>query len=181
MKTSRVKLLLLAALACIGALGADQFVIGPLIETWKARSTRIQQVREDLERGSQLVELRDRYAANWHDMQDASLISDPAGAEKILLSSVDAWARASGLNVSNYKPNWMASDDEIAQGARKLEIQLSGSGNLQTIARFLYELERNELAVKLEDFGISARDDKGRELSLDARFTGLLLSREDQS
>ena len=44
----------------------------------------------------------------------------------------------------------------------------------------MYELEKDSLALKVEELGVTARDAGGQQLALDIRFTGLQLSTEQK-
>lgn len=180
MNKSREKLLLILTAGVFLFFIADKVVIGPMFETWKQRSTDIDVLREDLDRGEYLVSRQARYEADWGSMKEESLLSDFSSAEKETLTAIDRWASQSRFSVSMLRPTWLDGDDEVAEGARKLEIRLSGTGDMRSITRFLYEMERDALAVKVEDVEITARDEKGRELSLDVRMTGLVLAGEGE-
>ena len=57
-----------------------------------------------------------------------------------------------------------------------LECRADAFGSIQSLARFLYELERDPLALKVDELEITARDSEGQQLSLSVRFSGLLLT-----
>ena len=113
---------------------------------------------------------------SWQDMEKRSLAGETANAENQILNAVSEWARVSGLKVTSLKPRWIDNDE----APRKLELRLSATGDMESVARFLYELERDPLALRMEDIEITVRDPRGRELALSARFTGLIL-REEKS
>ena len=171
----RETLLILAAVVCITVLLGDKFVISPMINLWKSRAERITLLKQSLEKGEFLVEREEGVSSLLQDMKDRSLAGEKSDAENQVLNSVNDWARVSGLNVTSLKPRWI--DDE--QEAKKLEFRLSASGDMGSVSRFLYELERDPLALRLEDVEISVRDARGRELELTARFTGLILVKEE--
>ena len=72
-------------------------------------------------------------------------------------------------------PQWHSHEE----GYATLECRASATGDQAGIARFLYELETDPLAVRLENCEIATSDKEGRRLVLAARFTALRL-REDQ-
>ena len=49
-------------------------------------------------------------------------------------------------------------------------------GNLAAITRFLYDIEKDPLALKIDSVELSARDDGGDQLALGLQVSGLLLS-----
>ena len=61
-----------------------------------------------------------------------------------------------------------------------LECHVDGFGNLPALTRFLYEVEKDPMAFKIETVEISARDKDGQQLTLGLLVSGLLLIPEGQ-
>ena len=57
-----------------------------------------------------------------------------------------------------------------------VECRADAFGSLQAITRFLYEIERDPLALKIESVEINARDRAGQQLSLGLQVSGLRLN-----
>jgi len=167
----RERLLILATLAIIAAFAGDRFILEPLLGVWKARNERIALLRQDLARGQTLLRRQDSIEDIWKTMRAHSLPADTTVAQQELLTAVGNWANTSQLNVTSLKPRRIDGEDS----ANLLEVRVTASGSLTSIARFLYELERDPLAVRLLDVDLRSRDDRGADLSLDVRFTGLVL------
>jgi Tfp pilus assembly protein PilO len=167
----RERILILAALACIVLLTGDRFILTPMGRTWKKRSERISLLKKNVEKGDLLLERREDIKERWRKIKEAGFSDDPSAAENGIFTRVNEWAGQSGLTLNSLKPRWAESGDE----EKKLEFRLSGTGNLDTVSRFLYELERDSLPLSLEDFGISVRDKQSRSLDFSARFSSLIL------
>jgi Tfp pilus assembly protein PilO len=170
----REKWLILAAVLCIVILGGDRFILSPMLNLWKTRSARITELEESLNKGSILLDREKTLTQRWQEMKGRSLTNEMSSAENQVLNRVSDWARTSGLNVASLRPRWIDEGEE----SKKLEFGLSATGSMDSVARFLYELERDPLAIRLEDMELVARDDQGRELTFSARFTGLILTAE---
>jgi Tfp pilus assembly protein PilO len=168
---SREKVLIIAALCLFGFFALDYFLIEPLISGWKERSKRIAQLKQSLTLGESLTMRADSIEDRWKEMQSRGLPPDRAETENKLLTSVGQWAQQGNLRITALKPRWL-EDEEIGD---RLEMRISGSGDLRAVTRFLYELEHDPMAVRLEEIEIQARDAKGTELDVDARVTGLVL------
>ena len=110
----------------------------------------------------------------WNDTNERSLTSEMSVAENRIMNSVSDWAGKSGLEVSSLKPRRMFGEKEF----KKLEFRLAATGDMESVTRFLFELETDPLSLKLEDLDITARDNEGRDLALTVRFTGLILVKE---
>ena len=172
----RQRLLTLAALVCIGVLVADKVVVPPLYGLWSARADRIGELRERLAQGELLLDREETMQERWRDMQARSLSHEAAVAENEVLTSVEQWARDGGLSMTGLKPRWTRGRD----GYRKLEVRASAQGNMAAVVRFLHGLETAPLAIRVEDVEIAARDDRGQNLSLDIRFSGLTLTEPEK-
>jgi hypothetical protein len=159
------------ALLCLGAFAGDRFILEPMIAGWKARSTRIATLQQNLLTGEALLERETALKDRWGEMLQRSLQSDEPNAENQVLTALGEWTRAGHLNLTDLKPRWIQEKN----APKRLEIRLAATGKLQAIARFLYELEHHPLAVRLEQVEIRSRDAKGTDLALEARFSGLVL------
>jgi len=166
--------LALAAGVCVFAFIGDRLVLSPVLEIWSTRSQRIAEVEERLKSGKVLVRRETAIRDRWREMEDRAFTSEVSEAEDRILKSADRWAQESGLGLSSLKPR-VTQEDE---GFREAEFSASGQGDIESISRFLYELERDPLALKLEEVQIGVRDKSGQDLAIEVRFSGLLLTGE---
>lgn len=167
----REKMLVIVALIAVGALAGDRLVVTPMVNLWKRQAADMTHYRQSLDKGTLLLERRAAIEERWQDMGARSLPANSAEAEKNLLDAVGEWASSSRLAVNSIRPRWII--DETLDN--RLELRVSASGDIAAVTRFLYGVESAALPVRLEEVEIRARDDQGRELTLDARFTGLVL------
>lgn len=167
----REKILIFAAIISISILFGDKLLVSPLIRLWKTRSERITYLRQSLENGSFIVDRADAIQGVWQELKKRSLAQKKANAENQILNSVNDWARNSGINVVSLKPRWVENGEQ----SMLLEFRLSAIGDVRSLARFLFEIESDPLALKLEDVEITSRDARGTELDLAARFSGLII------
>ena len=58
---------------------------------------------------------------------------------------------------------------------------MEASGNLGTLSRFLYDIEKDPMALKLESVELSTRDNTGQQLTLDLQISGLVLGSQLQT
>jgi hypothetical protein len=170
----REHILVLAAVICLGAWAGDRLVLTPLTKLWKQRSQKIADIERSLVKGRGLMARESDLRERWQAMKQNSLPADVSVAENLVLQSLDRWSRESRLGVQSLKPRWTTEE----QDHKKIECRASTQGRIEAVARFLYELERDPLALRVEEIELSARDDSGRDLTLDVRFTGLLLTGE---
>lgn len=169
---NRERLLVGLALLCIGALAVDHFVLSPIVAGWKARSARIAKLQQDLEKGELLLSREAALDERWREMLGRSLPASGAAAENQMLSSLGRWASSTDLDISDLRPRWINEKDQPP----RLEIRLSANGSLDALRGFLYEVEATPLALRVEQVAVRARDDNGRDLGLETRISGLVLT-----
>lgn len=169
---NRQRALVIATLALLGVLVADRMVIGPLTRAWKARAERIATLRKEVADGTMLLQREKSLRARWSQMQTNTLPNNSSLAEQQLLKAVDAWAQESRVSVTGITPQWKRDADEYLT----LECQVDASGDLGTLSRFLYDVEKSPLAVKLQSVELTARDTAGQEMALAVRLSGLVLT-----
>jgi hypothetical protein len=168
---NRQKLLLIVAAAGLLLLVADSLVISPLYASWESRSKEITDMRKTLSDDRQLVKRKALLLGRWDRIQTNALPSNESLAESALLKSFYRWAQDSGVSIASTKLQWRESGEDYLT----LECRADATGDMRAVTRFLYEMEKDPLAVKLESLEISSRDDGGQQLSLGLQVSGLLL------
>jgi hypothetical protein len=169
----RQKFLAIAAAGAIALLAGDRLVLTPLISLWHDHTVRISELNEHIARGTSLLPREQAIRDRWAKLQKSTLPVDGSAAESKVLTAVDGWARSSGVGPISIRPQWKQSDNY-----KTLECRVDATGDLDTLVRFLEALERDPMALRVEDLEISARDDGGQQLSLGVRFTALVLTGE---
>ncbi len=168
----RERMLTVLAAIVVGAFLGDRLIVTPLRGLWKSRSERILELHKSLDQGRMLLDREKDINARWQEMHKQALPTDPSVAENMVLQAMNRWVQASRLTVTSLKPRWIEA--ERAE-YKTLECRVAAQGNLASLARFLYELERDPLPLRVEEVDVSSRDDRGQLLTLSLRFTGLVL------
>ncbi len=170
---NRQKFLMIAAGAGLLLLVADSAILGPLTASWTSRSAEIARLQKNVTEGRGIVERADRTRRLWTEMQAQALPKDAAKAEQDLVSAFDRWGRSANVELAAIKPQWKRGSNPRYS---LLECRVDASGSLATLARFLHEVERSPLALRVEAVELTARDDSGARLSLGLLVSGLRLS-----
>jgi len=165
----RERILLYLVIAVVGLFLADRLVSTPLIHLWKERSAHIEKLREDLRNGHMLISRADAIETRWEEMKRRGLPRERPAAEEEVLANLNRWTQDSHVAVKSLKLPWRQSDS----GTPRLEVSASAEGDMRSIARFLYDLEMNPLATRLLSLELSARDNRGRGLTMEARWSSL--------
>jgi len=169
----RQRWLVIAAAVAVGLLALDKLVLTPYARAWHDRAEAITRLDTSVTRGEALLERADFLRQRWERMQQDALPERRSTAEETVLKSSAKWARESRVIFTSLTPQWRQPEP----GYEVLECRAGLGGDLGALARFLYELERDPLAVRLEELQLDADDANGHRLNLNVRFSGLRLVR----
>lgn len=171
---NRQQLLLAITLGVVGLWVADSVVFTPLAAAWKTRNERIDALRKQLADGEKLLQREQPLQTRWRDMRKNTLPVEISAAESKVLGAFDGWSRDARVTVTSIKPQWKRPDDDYTT----LECRVDAAGSLSTLIRFLYEVEADPLALKVDSVEIGSRDSTGGQLTLGLQVSGLVLSIE---
>lgn len=174
---NRQRILAAIALLAFGILIGDRLLLTPMIEGWKERNRQILEYKQALEKGELLVNRKTAIREQWKEMHDNLLPSNSSAAQDDLLKGFQRWSEKSGISVSGLKPQWR----ELVDETMVLECRAETFGSLEAVSRFLFELEKDPMAVRVESLEVASRDDRARELSLTLQVSALPLSVESGS
>ncbi|HTZ19325.1 MAG TPA: hypothetical protein VMC06_00460 [Opitutaceae bacterium] len=169
----RQRWLLVTAGAAVALLALDRLVFTPLTDHWKERSAEIATLQKDIAAGRSTIERAQRTQNLWADMQANALARDTAQAEQDVLSAFEKWRATSSVELSSMKQQWKRGANDSYS---VLECRIDATGSLAALARFLYEVEKSPLALRIDSMELIARDEVGSKLSLGLLVTGLRLA-----
>lgn len=168
----RQQLLAWVAAGAVALLALNYLVFEPLIRAWNARAAEIARLQKSVTEGTRLLARGDSLRARWETMRRNALTNLLSQAENQLLKAFDRWTQDSRVGVSAVKPQLKRGEDP---GYATLECRVDAFGNLAALTRFLYNLEADPLALRLDVVEITARDDRGEQLTLGLQVSGLIL------
>jgi len=169
---TRQQLLLVVAIVGVALFVADKLILSPLGRSWKARSAKIVELRKSIARGTLLTERERPIRDRWENMITNMLPNNLSAAESEVLKAFDRWSQDSRISISSIKPQWKRPADDYMT----LECRADAVGNMQALTRFLYDVEKDRLALRIEAIEISARDNDGQQLALGLQLSGLLVN-----
>ena len=173
---NRQQTLAIVAIAAVTLLVGDKIIFPALTSAWKSRSTQIAALRKQVSEGKLLVQREDNLRRRWQEMRTNTLPSNPSLAEQQVLKSFDAWSQESRISIMSITPQWRVD----ATNYMTLQCRVEAAGNLATVSQFLYDVEHDPMALKLESVELSTRDKDGQQLSLGLQLSGLVLTPKTQ-
>ena len=171
---NRQQLLIIGAVAAIALFAGDRLVLSPLLKAWSgAREAHHRAAQED----HRWQPARAARAKAKHPQPlGADVPQRPAeqhlGRRTAGFKAIDLWAQNSGVAISAITPQWKHDSDDYMT----FECRVDAAGDLGKLSRFLYSVERDPMALKLELVELGARDKEGQQLSLGLQLSGLVLT-----
>jgi hypothetical protein len=168
---NRQQYLGILAIVAVGLLAGDRLLFTPLIRSWQERSLRLADLKKSYLKGTQLLDRDRAIREHWDRMRTNTLASDQTLAEGQLFTALNRWKEESRITVTSLSPHWKMNSDDFAT----FECHVEAAGNLQTLTRFLYEVEKDK-GVKLDLVDLKSVDDRGSQLTLGVQVSGLELN-----
>jgi hypothetical protein len=169
---NRQQLLTVGAIAVVALFVADKLLIAPLTQLWKDRSKAITELNDKVTRGKNLVDREQALHATWERMRTNTLPADESFAEEQVLKAFRKWERDSRVTITSISPQSKHDADEYTT----IQCRIEASGTLDNMNHFLYDLEKDPMALKLELVELSSHDTEGQQLLLGLQVSGLILT-----
>jgi hypothetical protein len=169
---NRQHLLVIGAIAAVALFAGDRLVLTPLTRAWGARVKHIAQLRQQITEGKMLLDREENLRSRWEQMSQNALPKNTSAAEQQVFQAIDVWAQNSGVTISAITPQWKHDSDDYMT----FECRVDAAGDLGKLNRFLYSVERDPMALKLELVELGARDKEGQQLALGLQLSGLVLN-----
>ncbi|HWX21863.1 MAG TPA: hypothetical protein VN578_18335 [Candidatus Binatia bacterium] len=174
---NRQQVLVIAAIAVLGLFAGDKLVFDPLLGLWNARAERLTKLRQQVGDGQRLLRREESVRTQWAQMQRNTLTNNTSAAEQKVFQAIDRWANDSRVTISAITPQWKHDADDYMT----LQCRLDAAGELGTLTRFLYAVEKDPMALKLESVELNAHDKAGQQLTLALQFSALVLTPQTTS
>lgn len=168
---NRQKLLVILAAVGVTALLGDKLLLTPLNAAWQARAKQIEELTKQVNQGSLLVSRDATIRERWAQMRTNTLPVEVSSAENEVLTAFERWSKESGISISSIKPQWKQAGEDFMT----LECRADAFGSIEAVTRFLYEVEKDPLALRVESLELSARDNGGQQLAVGLQVSGLQL------
>ena len=173
---NRQEFLVMLTVAAFALLVGVNFILEPLGGWWSARQTQIKELRTKVDDGNHLLKRESGIRSRWKEMSANALPANTSLAEQKLLTAVDSWSRSSGAEVTSLMPQWKNESTNYLT----LTCRVETSGDLGTLSKFLYDLERGSMALRLDSLELTARDKEGQQMTLSTEINGLALIQPDK-
>jgi Tfp pilus assembly protein PilO len=168
---NRQKFLVILAIVAAGLYVGVNFIFTPLQDWWKARSTQIATLREQVKQGNYQIKYEANTRGRWSEMRSNALPADTSLAEQQVFTSLDDWSRSTGVEVASLMPQWKADSTNYMT----LTCHVEASGDIGSLTRFIYDMEKGPMPIRLDSIEMGSHDNTGQQLTLSLDLDGLAL------
>jgi len=169
---NRQQILVVVTIAVVALFISDRLVFEPLIQWWKTRETQVTKLRQEVNNGRLLIRREAAIRDRWSQMRTNTLPTNTSAAEQQVLRAFDSWSQDSGANINSIAPQWKNDSPDYAT----LDCRVEAKGDLETLSRLIYDVEKGPMALRLESLALNTSDDGGQQLTLDLQVSALVLT-----
>ncbi len=170
---NRQQILTILTVVAVAILAVDKIIAPPLKTLWDDRATRINNLHQQVSEGEKLMRGKNSIRAIWTKMQASTLTNNTTQAEQQLFNGMNRWSQMSGISLNGGTPNWKQGSDATY---KTLECRVDATGDMLRLSEFLYDLEKDPMALKLQSVELTSSDNTGMKLSLGLQISALVLT-----
>lgn len=173
---NRQDFLVMLTIAAAALYVGVNFVFTPLQGWWSDRQKQIHDLRAKVAEGNQLMRRETSIRSHWDDMRSNALAPNTSGAEHEVLTALTGWSRDSGAEIASIMPQWKNDSTNYMTLACRVE----SAGDLGSLSKFIYDIEKGPLALRVDSVELSSHDSSGQQLTLGLEINGLALLNNDK-
>lgn len=173
--SKRERIILITTLVSVGLLIANTFIIEPVLTKRDELESQRQQLLGDLSEAELLIGNHRRMQQKWNAMLSDGLRNDEEAESKVL-AALRAWSGDARLSLSSIRPERVSGD----KGLQEMIFTVAGKGSLDSLARFLWQIETAALPVKIKDMQLGSSSESGDRMSLQLHLSVLYLGTQKQ-
>ena len=173
---NRQNFLVAVTIAVVGLFVAVNFIFTPLAGLWSDRQTQIKDLTEQIKTGKRAINSEKSTRDQWKEMRANALPATTSDAEHQVFTALTGWSRDSGAQITSIMPQWKSDSTNYLT----MNCRVETAGDMGTLSKFLYALEKGPMALKLDAVELTSRDATGQQMTLGLEINGLALLHPDK-
>jgi hypothetical protein len=170
--SKRERQIAFATIAVLMIFAFDRYMLTPVLEARDKVLSEKKELIKEMAKASEIFKQRNRVSKQWNEMVSGGLNSDVSVTESEVLNAIRVWTQEYGLTLSSIKPERQKGEGEM----KEIVFNLACSGNMNTLGRFLFQVENSLLPVRITEFQLGSRGEDGRDMSLQLKLSALYLA-----
>jgi len=170
--SKRERLIFIVTICFVIIVILYKLMLTPVLEAREEVLAEKQRLIREMEKASALFDQKDRVSKKWEEMINGGLNSDVSATESIVLNAMRTWAQDYGLTLSSIKPERDKDEGKVLQ---EIKFNVACSGTMSSVGQFLWHVENSTLPLRITEFQLGAREEDGKEMSLQLKLSALYL------
>ncbi len=175
--SKREKIIVILTMLVLMIFIMDRFVVTPFMNSKESIRLEKQGLVNEMQDATRLFKHKKRIKSEWQEMINGGLEKDPSGIESKVLHVIRQLSQDCGLTISSIKPDRNRNESRIL---KEIVFNLSCKGGMNSVGQFLWEIENSTLPLKITEFQLGAREEDGRDMSLQMKLSAVYLPEEDK-
>jgi hypothetical protein len=171
--SKRERYIVILTAVLVGSLLLYYLAVGPLLERKSLLDTKVADDTLRVRRNKKTMETRDQMTPGWQKMLAGPLKRDASVAESQMVGNVIEWGKTTGVNLSSLNPQ-RTTDKE--KDFYKISLRAAGTGGIDQIGKFLFQIQNADIPVKVTDLQIGSRKEGVDDLSFQMGISTIYLS-----
>ncbi|TKJ34706.1 MAG: hypothetical protein CEE38_17710 [Planctomycetes bacterium B3_Pla] len=173
--SKRERIILIVTIASVGLFVVNAFIVEPVMTRRDDLESQRQQLLGDLSEAELLIDNHARMRKKWNAIVSDGLRNETEAESKVL-DSLREWSGAASLALSSIRPERISSD----RGLQEMIFTVAGKGTLDSVARFLWQIETAALPVRIKDIQLGSSSESGDSMSLQLHLSALYLGTQKE-
>lgn len=173
---NRQEFLVALTIVAVALFVGVNFVFTPLQGWWSDRQKEIRDLRERVKDGTVMIRRGPSLRSKWDDLRANALPPNAPQAEQQFLKAVDGWSHDSSVEITSIMPQWKNDSTNYMT----LDCRVETSGDLGSLTKFVYDIEKGPMPLRLDTVELSSHDNAGQQMTLGLEINGLALLNNDK-
>ncbi len=170
--TKREQYILFITVICVGLFLGDRYILSPVLAVRSQTKGLKSQLQVDLTKANSTLSLKNRLKDRWGQMQETGLSNDASKTESLVLRYLDDRSKKHYLKLSSVQPERLRQKSDL----QEIDFTVSGIGDMESICRFLLDIETANVPLKIKTLQLGSRDEDGKEMSVQLKLSSIYIA-----
>ena len=176
--SKREKYIVICTVAVLAVFVIDRYALTPLLGMREETRTQKQKVSAQWNKAFGLLERQELMEKRWRKYSEQGMYESASDTTNRVLHELRDWSGQYGFIFSSITPDKVRSKGE--ENIQEITFLVSGTGNMNAIGHFLYQLEHTILPLRLKDIQLSSRQETVDDMSLQVRVSAIHFAKESE-
>ena len=174
--TNREQKIMIIAVSAVLILVCDRYLLTPILNRRSEISMQKEQLQAQLDESLALLERAKVLKPRWNDMLDSGLSYSVEDTEGKVFRYLENASGSTNFSITSIQPEHLPKQEKFGM----IEFMVSGAGSMESVTRFLWEVETANVPLKIETLQLGANNENANVMSLQVNLSSVYLINESQ-